>query len=230
MNRNIGTLGSIAALLLGSSAMIVNSASLEGTVEVPEGNSSYVNSLGDAVKTGLGDCLITGTFSEDSMINACEGIDDAAADADGTDGADGDAAAETAVAPAPAPKPAAKAPIVTSTALDGEALFGNNSADLNSASEQALATLVTKLETFQEISAIEVVGHSDSTGDAAYNLALSERRAASVEDFLKAAYPNVEVTSSGMGEDAPVATNSTSEGRAMNRRVEVKVTAKSISE
>jgi OOP family OmpA-OmpF porin len=101
---------------------------------------------------------------------------------------------------------------------------------LNQASEQALSDLISQLEKFQEISSIDVVGHTDSTGEASYNQALSERRAAAVEAFLAAAYPNVPVSSRGMGEDSPVATNSTREGRQLNRRVEVQVTAKSITE
>ena len=75
-----------------------------------------------------------------------------------------------------------------------------------------------------------VVGHTDSTGDAGYNQSLSEQRAAAVQAFLKAAYPNVNITSSGLGEETPVATNSTPEGRQLNRRVEIEVKAKSITE
>lgn len=222
MNRKIGTLSSIAALLLGGSAMVVHSAALEGTIELPEGNSGYANSLGNAIKTGLGDCLKTGTFSDDSMVNACEGIEDEPEVAE----------VETPPEPepAPAPEPVKKEPIVTTSTLGGEALFDTNSAELNSASEQAMAELVSKLEKFQEISAIEVVGHTDSSGAAEYNQMLSEKRAKAVEAFLAAAYPNVQVTSRGMGEDTPVATNSTKEGRALNRRVEVRITAKSVTE
>ena len=68
------------------------------------------------------------------------------------------------------------------------------------------------------------------TGNSANNQALSEARANSVEAYLSAAYPDAAITSSGMGEDNPVATNSTPEGRAQNRRVEIQVTAKSITE
>ena len=93
-----------------------------------------------------------------------------------------------------------------------------------------MANLVSQLEKFQEISAIDVVGHTDATGDNAMNQALSEARAASVQAYLAAAFPEAAMTSSGMGEESPVATNSTADGRAQNRRVEVQVTAKSITE
>ncbi|NND92721.1 MAG: OmpA family protein [Granulosicoccus sp.] len=220
MNRNIGTVSSIAALLLGSSVVLAQGTALEGTIEIPAGNGGYANSGGNALKTGLGDCVKIGLYSDEQQVDACAGIEPTPEVAE----------VEPAPEAAPAPEPVKKEPIVTTATLGGEALFDNNSAELTAASEQALADLVSQLEKFQEISSIEVVGHTDSTGEADYNQGLSERRAASVEAFLNAAYPNVQITSSGMGETSPVATNSTREGRQLNRRVEVQVTAKSITE
>ncbi len=220
MNRNIGTVSSIAALLLSSSAVFAQGVALDRTIEIPAGNSGYANSQSNAIKTGLGDCLVTGMYDDESQVDACAGIEDTPAVAE----------PEPAPEPAPAPEPVTKEPIVTTATLGGEALFDTNSDVLNAASEQAMADLVAELGKFQEISAIEVVGHTDATGEASYNQSLSERRAAAVEAFLKAAYPDVDVTSSGMGEDSPIATNSTPEGRQLNRRVEVQVTAKSITE
>jgi len=75
-----------------------------------------------------------------------------------------------------------------------------------------------------------VTGHTDSRGTEAYNQALSERRAGTVAAYLEAAYPSVNVTSQGMGESVPRETNSTPEGRQANRRVEVQVTAKSVTQ
>lgn len=223
MNRKICTLSSIAALLIGSSIVSAHEVALPGTIEIPAGNSGYANSGGNAIRTGGGDCLKLGGFSEETQVNACEGIEDAPEE-------EAEAEAAPAAEPAPAPEPVAKEPIVTTATLGGEALFASNSAELNAASQQALGELVSQLEKFQEITAIEVTGHSDSAGEEAYNQQLSEKRAAAVEAFLKAAYPDVAVSSSGMGESSPVATNSTREGRSLNRRVEVQVTAKSITE
>ena len=223
MNKHISSVGTIAALLLGSGLVLAHEVALEGTIEIPSGSAGYVNSGGNAIRTGEGNCLKLGTFSEENQVNACEGIEDEPE-------AEPVAEAAPEPAPAPAPEPVAKEPIVTTATLGGEALFGNNSAELTAASEQALADLVTQLGRFQEISAIEVVGHTDATGEADYNQALSESRAAAVQAYLSAAYPDVAITSSGMGEDSPVATNSTREGRQLNRRVEVQVTAKSITE
>ena len=221
MKKNIGTLSSIAALLLGSSIVLAHDIALDGVIEIPEGSAGYVNSGGNAIRTGGGECLKLGGFSDETQVNACEGIEEEVV---------AEVAPEPEPEPAPAPEPVKKEPIVQIATLGGEALFENNSADLNQASEESLANLISQLEKFQEISAIEVIGHTDSSGAAEYNQDLSVRRAASVEGFLTAAYPNVAITSSGMGEDSPIATNSTREGRQLNRRVEIQVTAKSITE
>lgn len=219
MNKKIYTLSSIAALLMGSSVIQAQTA-LEGTIEIPDGNAGYFNSGGNAVRTGLGDCLNSGTFSDENIVNACEGIED-----------EPEVEEETVEEEAaPAPEPVKKEPIVTTATLSGEALFATGSSDLSDSNSGSLTNLVGQLEKFQEITAIDVVGHTDSTGTSANNQALSEARASAVEQFLKDAYPNAEISSSGMGEDSPVATNSTPEGRAQNRRVEIQVTAKSIIE
>lgn len=223
MNKKISTLSSIAALLLGSSIVNAQGIALPGTIEIPGANAGYVNAGGNAIRTGLGDCLKLDGFNEENQVNACEGIEE-------TEEVEAVVEAEPAPEPAPAPEPVKKEPIITTATLGGEALFESNSADLNPSSEQALAELVTELEKFQEITSINVVGHTDAAGDENYNQVLSERRAAAVEAYISAAYPDVNVTSNGMGESSPVATNSTREGRAQNRRVEVQITAKSITE
>jgi outer membrane protein OmpA-like peptidoglycan-associated protein len=73
-------------------------------------------------------------------------------------------------------------------------------------------------------SSVQVIGHTDSEGDATYNLGLSQRRANSVADVLQAqgvTYNRLLTT--GRGEDQPVASNLTEEGRSQNRRVEIVV-------
>ena len=71
---------------------------------------------------------------------------------------------------------------------------------------------------------VDVYGHTDSTGDDRYNLDLSQRRAQSVATFLSG--KNVDprrLYVAGLGESQPVAPNSTEDGRAQNRRVEIKL-------
>jgi OOP family OmpA-OmpF porin len=71
---------------------------------------------------------------------------------------------------------------------------------------------------------IIAVGHTDSIGSAAYNQKLSERRANAVKDYLvsKGIEKN-RVYTEGKGMKNPIASNSTAEGRAKNRRVEIEV-------
>lgn len=71
-------------------------------------------------------------------------------------------------------------------------------------------------------SRIEVIGHTDNTGSAAYNQDLSQRRAVAVANILReSGVPNARMTAYGRGEDAPIASNLSPEGRAQNRRVEI---------
>lgn len=71
-----------------------------------------------------------------------------------------------------------------------------------------------------------VVGHTDSTGDAAYNQQLSERRAQSVKNYLVAnGVADYQLTVEGRGEMEPRDSNVTEAGRALNRRVEILISS-----
>ncbi|HKW14746.1 MAG TPA: OmpA family protein, partial [Candidatus Krumholzibacteria bacterium] len=70
---------------------------------------------------------------------------------------------------------------------------------------------------------VEVGGHTDSDGPAATNLKLSSKRADAVRDYLiKKGVPASQMTSKGYGETQPISDNKSPEGKAMNRRVELK--------
>lgn len=74
-------------------------------------------------------------------------------------------------------------------------------------------------------SLIDIYGHTDSTGSDAYNMDLSKRRADSVARYLAMrGVASSRIQTQGMGKNYPVATNDTPEGRALNRRVEIKIT------
>ncbi|UUL81560.1 OmpA family protein [Sphingomonas qomolangmaensis] len=71
---------------------------------------------------------------------------------------------------------------------------------------------------------VDVYGHTDSTGSDSYNQGLSERRAVSVADYLtQRGVASARMATRGYGESQPIASNETEEGRAENRRVEVKL-------
>lgn len=105
----------------------------------------------------------------------------------------------------------------------GNVLFDFDKSDLTPAAKAQLDTLMDKLRNADVVS-IKVIGHTDSKGSDAYNQALSERRASSVAAYLlsQGLAPN-KLTSEGRGESEPVADNTTDEGRADNRRVELHI-------
>lgn len=71
---------------------------------------------------------------------------------------------------------------------------------------------------------IDVLGHTDSDGTEAYNQSLSERRAQSVASYLTGrGVQSARVATRGYGEMQPIASNETVEGKASNRRVEIKL-------
>jgi OOP family OmpA-OmpF porin len=88
-------------------------------------------------------------------------------------------------------------------------------ADAVAALDQAASILV------EDGRNLRIVGHTDSTGDAATNRALSEARAQAVRDFLIAkGVVSSSLNSYGMGQDQPIAENDSEAGRAANRRIE----------
>ena len=99
--------------------------------------------------------------------------------------------------------------------------FKTNSAELEPDSAETLDGVVAVLRQRPDAKA-EIHGFTDSRGSDAYNLKLSERRAASVVDYLVAhGIARDGLLPVGFGKDNPVASNDTAEGRAQNRRVTV---------
>jgi len=123
-------------------------------------------------------------------------------------------------APKPTPAPAPIAPEVIS--LEG-VFFETNSAELTTSSSATLNSAVKTLQKRANLK-VEVAAHTDSQGKASYNLALSNRRAASVLNYLVShGVDAARLSSKGYGEAQPRASNGTREGRAKNRRVELRV-------
>jgi len=105
--------------------------------------------------------------------------------------------------------------------MPGNVTFATNSSDLKPAFFDVLNSVSKVLTEFDQ-TVIEVAGHTDSTGSDEYNQALSERRAASVAQYLQSQGINSQrLLTVGMGERMPVADNSTEAGRQANRRVEI---------
>lgn len=103
--------------------------------------------------------------------------------------------------------------------------FETGKADLTAESMTQLENLAAIMKAYPNVE-IEVQGHTDNTGDAAANMTLSKQRALSVKQALTAqlGINQNRVAAEGYGQNNPIASNDTAEGRAENRRVVAKVT------
>ena len=107
--------------------------------------------------------------------------------------------------------------------MPGNITFAVDSADISSSFYAVLDSVAKVLNEYNK-TLVEVAGHTDSTGDAAYNQQLSERRAQSVAAYLQSRKVNGErLLIVGGGENYPVASNDTAAGRQLNRRVEITI-------
>ncbi|MGB0661465.1 MAG: OmpA family protein [Mangrovicoccus sp.] len=103
-------------------------------------------------------------------------------------------------------------------------LFATDSATVSASQRADLGALARNLNQYPNTT-VQVIGHTDNTGDAGYNVDLSTRRAGAVSSILVGqGVSGPRITPVGRGEDQPVASNLTPEGRAQNRRVEVVIT------
>lgn len=107
---------------------------------------------------------------------------------------------------------------------DVSVTFGFDKAVLTAADKRELDAVASSLQTTRHY-LLEVTGGTDAVGDAAYNYALSQRRADAVVTYLASKYniPPHKFYMVGIGKDQEVASNKTAAGRAKNRRVQVRV-------
>ncbi|MGZ2747964.1 OmpA family protein [Burkholderia stagnalis] len=126
------------------------------------------------------------------------------------------------VVQAPAPeKPEAVPASVEHLNLAADALFATGQATLMPTARASLDKLLSE-RGGHAFSQVSVTGFTDSVGDDAYNLALSQRRAETVANYLKERGVTADKFSViGRGKADPIASNATAEGRASNRRVEI---------
>ena len=109
--------------------------------------------------------------------------------------------------------------------FDNAILFATNSSTLSSASRSNLEKFAQSLRNTADTD-VTIFGHTDNTGTYEVNQRLSNERAKAVSDFLTGAgIQNFRLTTIGKAYDDPIADNSTANGRAQNRRVEIYITA-----
>ena len=161
------------------------------------------NPQGNIVRSGSGDCVHTGTWkAENATVVGC---DDVVLDV---------------VIEVVEGQPSG---LVSAIAIPAATLFEFDKAFVTDAGKQALEEWRSTLRPeLSEAYAGIIIGHTDSTGDADYNMGLSKRRAEAVRDYLVVTGTQPEkLRTIGRGENEPIASNDTKEGQALNRRVEI---------
>ena len=107
--------------------------------------------------------------------------------------------------------------------MPGNVTFAVNSSDISAGFYDVLDSVALVLNEFDK-TFIEVAGHTDSTGAADYNMALSQRRASSVAAYLTSRQVLADrLITVGAGETRPIASNDNDAGRQANRRVEITI-------
>jgi outer membrane protein OmpA-like peptidoglycan-associated protein len=129
--------------------------------------------------------------------------------------------------PPPAPAPVVEEAVVVKeeVIVIRDVHFQFDKATLTPSDKQVLDKIATRLKQEAPTARLTVTGHTDSVGSDAYNQKLSDKRAHSVVEYLiQQGVPRSSFVSVvGAGESQPVADNKTADGRAMNRRTEIKI-------
>jgi outer membrane protein OmpA-like peptidoglycan-associated protein len=129
------------------------------------------------------------------------------------------------VVEAPPPPPPAKVEVKDDTIdLKEKVEFATGKAELVGNSTSLLDEVVKVMTDHPEITKIRIEGHTDNTSTKSFNQRLSDERAAAVRAYLISKGIKADrMVSKGFGQDKPIADNTTDEGRAANRRVEIHI-------
>ncbi len=108
--------------------------------------------------------------------------------------------------------------------MPGNITFDTASSNISADFYRVLGSVAKVINEYEK-TYVDIYGHTDSVGKASYNMSLSQRRADSVSRYLQTrqVLPQRIITQ-GLGEDHPIASNSTEYGRSQNRRVEIRLT------
>jgi OOP family OmpA-OmpF porin len=213
MQMTSKTLNSNRIAMLGIAAIAIN------TMTVHASPGYLTDITGAVVSSNNGDCVKTGAWTSELGTPDCDAALAARLEAERLAAEQARLAADLAKLESPA---AIAKPALARVSDSGNVMFEFNSAVLTPAAKQQLDMIVGKIGEFDVVEDIRIVGHTDNSGPDMYNLTLSERRAASVGDYLASRGVSKNLLSTaGKGETSPIADNMTREGRARNRRVDI---------
>lgn len=194
-------------------------ASVAGAQEI----HNWKSASGEVWKSADGRCWRDAAWTPATAAPGCDGYVEPVKPAAPVAPAPAPTPAPTpAVAPTPAPVPA-PAPVASKVTFAADAFFDFDKAVLKPEGKAKLDDLVGKVKGIN-LEVIIAVGHTDSKGTDAYNQKLSVKRSEAVKAYLlEKGIEKNRVYTEGKGEAQPVADNSTKEGQAKNRRVEIEV-------
>ncbi|WP_417763556.1 OmpA family protein [Shewanella sp.] len=108
--------------------------------------------------------------------------------------------------------------------MPNELTFGVDSSSLSGKAQTVLDSVALVVNEYAKTK-LNIIGHTDSTGSASYNMRLSQVRASAVGSYLISQGVNGQrIVTNGAGESQPIASNNNEQGRAQNRRVEIILT------
>jgi len=187
----------------------------------------WTDENGNIVRSGFGKCVRSINWTPEDAIEECGGkpaakpVAVAATPAD----SDGDGVTDDMdkCPDSPADKPVdAEGCTIVSVVLKN-VHFESNSSELTAGSSEELDKAVDAMNKYDQLR-IEIQAHTDNMGEESYNQYLSEQRANSVRDYMIGKGIAADrMVAKGYGESTPITDNSTRDGRAKNRRVELKI-------
>ncbi len=193
----------------------------------------WVGTDGEYARDRNGHCIRTIKWTPEAAIPGCEGGEAQAAEEKAPTVAKSEPVKST-----PATEAVGMAVVADTQDAEDEyitlslassATFELGGSTLSAEGKAAVADLVEQFKG-RKVESVVIEGHTDDSGDAAFNQDLSEKRAEAVKAEIVANMANPEnadkITTVGFGESRPIADNSTREGRAKNRRVEIKIDEK----
>ncbi len=182
----------------------VTASGVASAQSYPQEVNNWRSAFGDVWKNGTNElCWRNAFWTPATGIPGCDGVPVAQA-----------------ATPAPAPAPT---PTASKVVFNADTFFDFDRDTLKPEGRQLLDQVVQQVNGIN-LETIIAVGHTDWTGPEAYNQGLSERRAASVKNYLVSRGVDANrVYTEGKGELEPIADNKTREGRAQNRRVEIEI-------